>query len=69
MSKARAVSGDLFGEESQPKIPKSSMLGAPRLRKAVRDQGLICTDSLDDRIEEDHTVRTVWSFVFAAFTA
>ena len=63
MSKARAVSGDLFGEESQPKIPKSSMLGAPRLRKAVRDQGLICTDSLDDRIEEDHTVRTVWSFV------
>jgi transposase len=51
----------LFGDISQQAA--ASVQSPPRLRKAQRDQGEMFTESLDGRIEADHTVRTVWAFV------
>ena len=53
----------LFGDISQEKRVVASAPSPPRLRKAQRDQGEMFTESLDGRIEADHTVRTVWTFV------
>src|SRR5436190_8636083 len=35
----------------------------PRLRRPQRDQGEMFLESLDQRVEADHVVRTVWAFV------
>jgi transposase len=54
----------LFGDISLAKsVPSASVPSEPRLRTAQRDQGEMFTESLDGRIEADHTVRTVWAFV------
>lgn len=60
---ARSQEQGLFGEVGSPSEAKKPLLGTPRLRKPVRDQGVISTDSLDQRVDEDHVVRLVWRYV------
>lgn len=63
MTEPTANAAALFGDVSQEKPVAASVPSPPRLRKAQRDQGEMFTESLDGRIEADHTVRTVWAFV------
>lgn len=42
-----------------PVAPKSK----PRLRRPERHQALMICESLDQRVDADHAVRTVWAFV------
>ena len=64
MTKPLTNTSALFGDISQEKpVVVSAVKSPPRLRKAQRDQGEMFTESLEGRIEADHTVRTVWAFV------
>jgi transposase len=60
---ARAPQQGLFGEESAPPQAKKPVSGTPRLRKPVRDQGIISTDSLDQRLGTDSVARVIWAYV------
>ena len=62
-----AVARPLFAdtEDASPAVARLSAVtkGSPRLRKAERLQGKMFTESLDQRLDADHTARTVWAFV------
>ena len=56
----------LFEDSVEPSpvvAQPSEAKGSPRLRKAERLQGKMFTESLDQRLDADHTARTVWDFV------
>jgi transposase len=56
----------LFEESKEPSPVLTQPTAAPsvpRLRKAERLQGKMFTESLDQRLDADHTARTVWNFV------
>ena len=67
MSIMQAASKQLFEDsvEGSPVVAGSlvEVKGPPRLRKAERLQGKMFTESLDQRLDADHTARTVWDFV------
>jgi transposase len=64
MTEPLTTSAALFGDISEEKLVVAAAVPSPpRLRKPERDQGEMFTESLDGRIESDHTVRTVWLFV------
>jgi transposase len=54
--------------EASPVVSPLAVIGkgSPRLRKAERFQGKMFTESLDQRLDADHTARTVWDFVMNA---
>jgi transposase len=56
---AAAASGEQAAKTSASSRPPR----APRLRRPERFQGQMFCESLDERIEADHQVRIVWSFV------
>src|SRR5271156_1230642 len=43
--------------------PTPEAKAVPRLRRPERNQTLMICESLDQRIEADHPVRAVWTFV------
>src|SRR5205809_5460771 len=57
-SVAERTAPELAAESSMPSMPST-----PRLRRPQREQGEMFMESLDQRIEVDHPVRVVWSFV------
>src|ERR1700689_5574736 len=48
---------------SQPASAPVASSAAPRINKPERFQGELRTESLDERLDADHPVRLVWSFV------
>jgi len=54
---------ELAGPAEDTTTQETPQRAAPRLRLPQRDQAEMFFESLDQRIDADHTVRTVWSFV------